>query len=986
MLEVRLLGQFDVRRDGTPINIPARAAQSLLAYLLLTAGTMHRREKLAGLVWADTTDETARKNLRHELWRLRQAIEIQSPRKKTIPYLSVDEIAIGFNVESAYWLDVARVLKSATPRTSADNLIETLALYRGELLPGFYDDWILLERERVRAVFEQKMTRLLELLIEGERWQDILDWGERWIALGQTPELAYRALMIAYDAQGDQAKVAATFQRCVAALHNDLGVKPSQETQTLFERLSNEARQVSPPVSLLPPRESNLPVPLTSFIGRAKELQEIARLLSSSRLLTLTGPGGVGKTRLAIQTANDAIEKFKDGVWWIDLAPLMDDALVPQTVAHALGVRESSSQSLSDLLKFFLREKQLLLVLDNCEHIITACAQLAQVLLSSCANLRILATSREGLGLTGEILYQVPTLSLPESQHLTLTDLLMEYESIRLFVERARALKSDFVLNERNAAAVIQICQRLDGIPLALELAAARVKLLTVEHVAERLNDRFNLLTQGSRTALARQQTLRAAIDWSYDLLAEEARVLFARLSVFAGGFTLEAVEKICADAPLTPRVVLDVLTRLVDRSLVKVERQGNYERYRMLETIREYACEKLEASSETGRLRQRHRDYFIDFAEQAAPKLKSAEQFDWLDRLDVEHDNWRAAWACAIESDTELALQLASALLDFWSMRGNPGEGREWLAKLLPRTDQWGQTAKRAHALSVACRLAYLQRDFVVARSMLEQALAIARKSGDPKEIALALLWLGWTAHRQRDDQSAQPFIEECLAIYEELQDQWGMAMAIYQLAGVAAAQGHYAEAEERYMTSRASFQELGDKFRMGYPLNGLGELARLLGDYARAGKCYEEHLKILRPQRSRLALLTPSVNLAWVSLHQGDYRKAQTLFEDSLKLCNEYGNKTAKMDCLAGFASIIGTTGKPEQAVQLFGTVEALLESIGMAGRMDPSDQKEFDHYVAVVRAQLDDAAFTQAWAKGRAMTMDQAIAFAMEEKSRG
>lgn len=728
---------------------------------------------------------------------------------------------------------------------------------------------------------------------------------------------------------------------------------------------------------------SNLPASTTSLIGREREVAAVRAYLSnaSTRLVTLIGPPGIGKTRLALQVGCELLDAYPDGVWWVDLAPLMDDALVPQAVAQVLGVREVPNQTLMEMLANFLRHKHLLLVLDNCEHLITACAQLADDLLTQGANLKILTTSREVLGITGELVYQVPTLSLPKPQRLTPTDLLLEYEGICLFVERARAVKSDFVLTKQNAAAVLQICQRLDGIPLALELAAARTKLLSADHIAGRLNDRFNLLTQGSRTALPRQQTLRATVDWSYDLLPKEARILFQRLSVFAGGFTLEAVEAICSEEPLIPRTLLDVLARLVDRSLVKVERQGDYERYRLLETIREYAREKLDESGETDRLRQRHRDFFIALAEQIESKLKGVEQFAGLDRLEVEHDNWRTAWDCAIASDAELALRLASALLDFWFQRGNPSEGRAWLTQLLARTKPWGQTAKRAQALSVAGQLAYSQRDFAAARSLLAEALAIARIAGDEKGRALALLWLGRTAHRQHDERAAQAFTEECLTIYQGLQDQWAMAVAIYTLAAVAAAQGQYAEAEERYMQSLAKFQELGDKLRAGTVLNGLGELARLQGDYERAGKFYEEDVEILREQRSPVALVTPLVNQGWVPLHGGDYRKAKALFEESLKLSNEYGNKNGTTISLAGFASVLEMTGKPEQAARLFGAVESLLEGIGMAGRMDPSDQKEFAHYVAAARGQLDEAAFAKAWAEGRAMTLEQAVEFALQ-----
>jgi predicted ATPase/DNA-binding SARP family transcriptional activator len=981
MLEIRLLGTFEIKYKKKVIGITSRPAQSLFAYLILNAGTSHRREKLAGMLWPDSLEETARDNLRHALWRVRKAL----PTKSAVEYLLTDDLSIAFNASAEYWLD-ASALEKLNDNASADELSAVLSAYQGELLPGSYDEWVMLEREHLQSVFEQKMARLMSLLQDENRWLDILDWGERWIKLGQKPEPAYRALMSAHAAKGDMSKVAATYERCVKSL-KELGVEPSEQTRALYKRLQagKEDLETRSSVSVIEKRESppktNLPVPLTRFIGREREVEEAIRLLSGNRLVTLTGPGGVGKTRLAIQSSNKLMSKFKDGVWWMELAPLMDVAFVLQTVAQVLGVRESPSQPLTESLRNFLREKQLLLVLDNCEHLITACAHLTNDLLTHCANLRILATSRESLGITGEIMYQVPTLALPHPRHLTVIDLLMGYEGIHLFIERACAVKSDFALTEQNAAAVLEICQRLDGIPLALELAAARVKLLRVENIAERLNDRFHLLTQGSRTALPRHQTLRATIDWSHDLLSDVEQILFRRLAIFAGGFTFEAAETIATGGDVSQSQTPDLLGELINKSLVTViaRSENANTRYGMLETIREYAREKLDQSGETERLRQRHRDFFIAFAEQAEPKLKGGEQFEWLDRLEIEHENLRAAWDCAIESDTESALRLASALLDFWLMRGNPNEGREWLAKLLERTPQWRQTAKRAHALGVAGRLAIHHNDLAAARPLLEEALRIARMSGDKKEIAFVLLWFGFTA---RDKQTRQSCMLECLTIYERLQDQWGIAWAMFGLGSVAYHQGHYAEAEERVVKSLAKFQELGDRLRVGIMLNALGELTRAQGDYERAGKFYEENLEILREQRNRFALAAPTLNLAWVSLHRSGHRKAKILFEESLKLFVEESNKNAMMDCLSGFAAVLGTIGKPDQAARLFGAAESLLEASGMAGRLDPSDQKEFDHYLSDVRGQLDEAAFAKAWAEGRAMSLQQAIEFALEE----
>jgi tetratricopeptide (TPR) repeat protein len=423
-------------------------------------------------------------------------------------------------------------------------------------------------------------------------------------------------------------------------------------------------------------------------------------------------------------------------------------------------------------------------------------------------------------------------------------------------------------------------------------------------------------------------------------------------------------------------------LEQLIDKSMVIV-RAGSEDsetRYGMLETIREYGREKLDESGETERLRHRHRDFFIVLAEQAEPELRRTEQIVWLDRLDGEYDNLRAAWDSAIENDANLASRLASALLDFWMMRGNVSEGRQWLAKLLERTNNWGPTVTHAHLLGTAGRLAQSHQDYVSARTLLEETLSIARISGDKSEIASALLWLGRVAGVQRDDQIAQSCLEECWTIYKELQDPWGIALARLELAVWAAYHGHYVEAEEHLMTSLTLLQELGDKFRVGFVLNSLGELARLQGNYEQAGKFYEEDIAILRKQRIRFPLADPLFNLAWVSLQRDDYQKAKDLFEESLKLFIEVANETGMMDCLLGFATVMGMTGKLYQAAQLFGAAESLLEVI--ARHMDPSDQKEFDHYVAVVRGQLDQETFAKAWAEGRAMTLEQAIELALRE----
>ena len=412
MLEIRLLGTFDIKDGSKPVSIASRPAQSLFAYLILYPGTSHRREKLAGMLWPDSLEETARNNLRHALWRIRKAL----PPRQEAEYLLTDDLSIAFNASASYWLDVAS-LKKPVENCSANELMAALSEYHGELLPGFYDDWVLAERESLAAIFDRYMARLMSILEKEERWLDVLDWGERWIKLGQKPEPAYQALMMAHAAKGDMSKVAMTYARCAKSL-TEFGMEPSERTRSLYKKLKKGEETFDTKAAIpvmekhkvpLPPRP-NLPIPLTSFIGRQKEMDEVIHLLKRTRLLTLTGSGGVGKTRLAIQSAHQVLPAFKDGVLWVDLSSLADPGLLPQIVDQLAGILEIPNQPFIETLVAHLRSKQVLLILDNCEHLISACAQFAGHILGTCPDLKILATSREGLEILGETIWQVPSL------------------------------------------------------------------------------------------------------------------------------------------------------------------------------------------------------------------------------------------------------------------------------------------------------------------------------------------------------------------------------------------------------------------------------------------------------------------------------------------------------------------------------------------------------------------------------------------------
>lgn len=945
MLEVRLLGTFEVKHKKKTFGITSRPAQSLFAYLILSAGTPHRREKLAGMLWPDSLEETARDNLRHALWRIRKALL----PKPTVEYLLTDDLSISFNASAEYWLDATEVEK-LSDSVSTDELISVLSAYQGELLPGFYEEWVMLEREHLQSVFEQHMARLMSLLQEEKRWLDILDWGERWIKLGQKPEPAYRALMNAHATLGEMSKVAAMYERCVKSL-KEFGIEPSELTKELYENLkSGKGTPRAEPVSTKPVVKavsSNIPVPLTSFIGREKELKEIAGLLSSSRLLSLTGPGGVGKTRLAIQTAHDSLRKFKDGVFWVGLVGLSDENLIPQEIAQSLNVREISNEPLIETLKTYLKSKDVLLVIDNCEHLIRACAQYAEHLLAACPKLKILATSIEALGLFNENTWQVPSLPLPGMQGLLSLKELREFASIKLFDERASNAKSGFVLDERNASSVAQICLRLDGIPLAIELAAARIKVLSADEIAARLDDRFSLLTAGSRTAVPRHQTLRATIDWTYDLLTEPERVLLRRLSVFAGGFTLEAAEAVCSQG-MKQSDILDLLGRLVGKSLVVVESDSDVgeTRYRLLETIRQYALEKLVETGEASLIRDQHLDFYLSLAEKSEPYI-GHESVIWINRLDKELDNIRTAMEWSTNSGKAVAaLQMAGSLVYFWFYwfaRGNLlSEWQQRIQLALSRPEGMERTLARAKALNGLGFLYWADMYPIDRRLELEEALSIGRELGDPWNIATALRYLGLLASMQGNYVEARSLLEQSLEIWRSIGPEGGRGASwtLTFLGDVALNQNQSNEARSIYEEAVAVQREIGDRNFLAYSVRRLGLLA-------------------------------------W---REKDFARATVLCQESLSLNLELGDPRGVLACLAGFADIAVVQGKFERAAQIMAAVESQLAAMGM--RLLPVDKLEYERNLALLRIQLDEKKFAKFWTKGKAMSLDDTIDFALEE----
>jgi non-specific serine/threonine protein kinase len=984
VLKVYLLGGFRLLYGQTPVTaINTPRLQSLLAYLVLHRHAPQPRYHLAFLFWPDSTEAQARTNLRYLIHQLRHALP------QVDQFLDSGDGALQWRTDTLFKLDIAdfeqAVAQAAQAEQAGDhpeaqaNLEQALSLYQGDLLPSCYDDWLLAERERLRQMFGATLERLILRLEQEGDYRSAIRYAQQLLQHDPLQEVTYQHLIRLHALSGDRASAVRLYHTCVTVLERELGVAPSSATQATYEELRLKTPPKPPPappaLSLPPTPRHNLPIPLTSFIGRVGEQVQVRQLLTTTRLLTLTGPGGCGKSRLALVVATDQAPDYPDGAWLVELATLTGPALLPQAVATTLDIREEPQRPLVATLTSALQSRVLLLVLDNCEHLVEACALLAQTLLSACPHLQILVTSREALGLVGETVWPVPSLSLPDSRLLPPVDRLGQVEAIQLFVERARAALPTFALTDENAPAVTQVCHRLDGMPLAIELAAARVKLLTVQQIAARLDDRFKLLTASSRASIPRHQTLRAAIDWSYDLLSEQERVLFRRLAVFEGGFTLEATEVVCTGRGIEVGEILDLLSHLVDKSLIVVMQQQDREaRYRLLETIRQYGRDKWLGTGETEIVRQQHATYYLALAEQAELKLQGQEQLAWLDRLEVEHDNLGAAlrWSQA----DEIGLRLAGALGLFWYLHGHWNEGRGWLEGIL--TQVLDRTPARAKALMSSGMLAHYQGDYEQAVLLLEESLALYRELGDKGGSARSLYELGHIASDQGHYEQAASFLGDSVMLFRQAADKWGAALSLCVLGWVTYCLDDFELAARFCQESLALSREHGQSRGVAWSLYCMGSVAISRGDYEQAVTLCEESLTLFRQMGYKDGIAWSLQALGYVALFQGNNGQAVSRFVESLGLRRELGDKVRIAHCLAGLAGAAGMQGRLAQATRLFGAAAAQLDTIGAS--FNPAGRAAYDRNVVAVRALLDEVAFEASWAEGQAMSQEQAIVEAL------
>lgn len=940
-LEIRMLGPFDVRVEGQPLpRLRTQKGRWLLAILALRSPRPVERSWHAGTLWPDSSDDKALFNLRHALVDLRRSLgsaaeRLNSPSKHMLALELLDG-----ECDLQQFDSLISVGDSAS-------LYKAVELYRGPLLEGCAEEWVFADRSNREQSFLNALDVIARIESESGRFRVAADLLKRAVAVDPLRESAQRGLMCALASSGDYAAAAQVYRDLRRALQDQVGTNPAGETTALYEEIRARARCPAtdgnnldsqdhrhvfrqaefssdggrrPAVSML----HNLPPSLTSFIGRAEERREVKRLLTETRLLTLTGTGGSGKTRLLVEVARECIADYPDGVWLVELASLSDPSLVVHAAAAALNVREQAGTPLSQSVLHAISARNMLILLDNCEHLLGACAELAASVLRSCPAASIMATSRERLGIAGEYAYRVPSLSLPVLDDPISPESLNGCEAVQLFEARARRVRSEFRITQQNAPSVAGVCLRLDGIPLAIELAAARVRSLSVGELHRRLDECFDLLTGGDRAALPRQQTLRGLIDWSYDLLSPMEQRLLRWLSVFAGGWTLAEAETVCAGVVTVgsgSAGVLNTLAGLVDKSLVIVEEADGSVRYRFLEIVRQYARYRLAESGEVNAARESHLAYFAEFAEEAEPHLHGEEQGEWLQRLETDHDNLRAALSWSLSNaDSDRLLRLCGALSRFWWTRGHLTEGREWCARALGRLGKHEQSPHHAKALIGAGGLAYFQGDYSSAHNYYRESLAIYDRTGDRAGTANTLNCLGNVAWNRGDAKSALDSYKKGLALFREEQNSSGIAFALHGLGLASKALGEFAAAEAHLEESLTIFMEIGNLSGVAYTLQGLGLTAKDRGDIARAEQRYQECLHIFRDIGDRRGIAFSLHGLGLTANERNDFPAARSILEDALAIFREIENLSGIAYSLHGLATVACSRHESDSAIKFF------------------------------------------------------------------
>jgi predicted ATPase/DNA-binding SARP family transcriptional activator len=1006
MVRLYLFGAPRLEQHGLPVALRRTKALALLAYLAVT-GQPHGRETVLALLWPEFDDASARNNLRRELSLLRSTLGDD--------LLATDRRQIAWGAPEQLWVDVeafrahlaaAQQLPPATAEWAAA-LEAAVALAEAEFLAGFslpdsapFEEWQFFQRESLRQQLAEALAALVDWQRAAANYSAAIAYARRWLALDQLHEPAQRALIALYALDGRHAAALRQYEVCVQLLAHELGVAPEPETQALLaavkERRLAPASAPMPVVPALPPATPqpvvDLPAPVSGFVGRERELALVLGLLRDPdcRLLTLTGPGGVGKTQLALHAAQrlcagEPAAPFADGIVFVPLAPIATVEMVLPAIVQALKIGEQAEQSPLQTLSAFLRERRCLLILDNLEQVIGVAPKLA-ALLASAPQLTLLITSREALQVRDEQVVPVAPLAVPQEADPSDAQAVGEPEAVQLFVRRAQQIRPDFALTAANRAAVGAICRRLDGLPLAIELAAARMRMFSPQALSERLEHCLPLLSSHGRDGTERHRTLRNAIAWSYDLLDPAEQRLFRQLAVFVGGVTLEAIAAICLETePADAYAALDLVEALLARSLLIQDEQAGEPRFSMLATIREYAEELLQHDAEQPALEARHAAYYAAWIEQASAELFRAEQRLWRLRMLHEYPNVRAVLQRARRNeDAELLLRVAGKLGRFWGLQGNLREGRAWLETALAAGEA-ADAALRARAQLSLGNVCWMQSDLAAAEQAFGASLALYQELGEPYGTAQALNGLGITLLEGAHYVQARPYFAASLALFRGLGDQERIATLLNNYAITVEGVGDWAQARQAFAESMALQQALGNDVGYALALNNLARIDFEEGRQAAAYEAFGQSAAMNRKLGNAVILSSALLYLGRIAAEQGDYAGAQAHLHEALQLGRQVDSAKAIVDTLEGWAFLAFQADRPLAAVQFFATAMRMREQSRYFQEADGTALAATREYLQCV---LAPDAWAGAWQRGWHTDLDalvQELQTALDDRSR-
>ena len=970
-LHIQLLGTFCLTYNQRPVlKVNTPRLQTLLTYIILHRHAPIHRQRIASLFWPETSDAQARTNLRRLIHQLRSAFPTINN------YLLIAPTTLSWNTTSGYRLDLEEFENIAIKAKDISDLQMAMELYSGDLLPHIYEDWLTAERERLGGLYENVLQRLAESLESEGDYRNAIRIVQQSLQRDPLREETYHQLMRLHSRNGDRAGVHRVYQACERVLASELGVAPGPETTLEYQNWVQpghriQQKEVFHPTNIILPK-TNLTAELDSLIGRTEEIEQIKSLVTQKRLVSITGFGGIGKTRLALAAGREMYEYFPDGVFWVDLAPVEEPLLIIPTLLSTLKVDENVLQSQFDNLSNFLKYKDILLIVDNCEHLLKQISDLIIALLQTCPDLYVLATSRVRLQASGEAVYPLQPLPVPDLSEETAS----ENASIRLFTERAQALLPTFKINKTNREAVISICRHLNGIPLAIELAAGRVPILSPREIFIRLELDFRLLGGGSRS-LPRHQTLTATLDWSHTLLSTTQQILLRRLAVFAGDFTLEDAEAIVAGDGLLTEQILECLADLINHSLVSSQDINEKHFYRLHEVTRTYASQKLNEVKEWALFQSRHLGHYSQLATQNESLLKGPQALQWMKHIDRELSNFRAAieWGLQQEDLKELnrTIQLLSSLYIYWWYRSTLAENFYWVESALRATEGLSTNPiPLSNVLLAAATYNFLQGNLTKAEAFMEISLEKARQSEDLATVAFSLKHVGIIALSKNDLKGARALVEEALQIARSLEDSWLVSNILNELGIVAQFEGKFETAYQIHLEELELARKSGDMHHQSSALANLTGIFVQLGRLEEATACNEEALALNQRLEYPLGMANAFVDQARISFFAGKTDEVEMLLKEGLTIYRRIGNWKSSLDVMERMALEVKDHGRIGQAVRILSACHAARLQYDVTISFDQAQQvAEF-----LNESKNKEGLFQEWWDAGQTLSIDEAI----------